>query len=840
LGFFFPGLSTNTVSEKAEWKPVDEKSLILVTDDNEMDATKQMVNPILLFDTDGNHQLQNPADLSIQQNLANTFATEVFEMINVADIDRRLKETDPRPDDENDNPIYDIVGENRDWTNWVIPTFTPTGTISAGGGSGEMEKFTGAPRLIRGASSQVNSETNNFTGKSSKYNNLLSQYSSSGRKYEDPDFPATLDSIMGFGEGASRADYDTLVWYRPEVFFDGKPYTVFDEDIDPNDIEQGALGDCYLLATLSSISEYPDRIKRIFTSKATNKPGIYCMAMCITGMWEDIIIDDQFPCTAYSKDPAFNSSKSDELWVMIAEKAWAKVHGGYHNIEGGLIRETLHDLTGAPAITFFVSEGTPEDHWKNLREADAKEYIMACGSDDINQTGNDNLDKTIGLAGNHAYSLIGVYEIDAGSRRVLGPNEPSSPANDKILKLRNPWGQGEWKGEWSDNSSKWTPQLKTSLGFSKGDDGIFFMNFKDWQKYFYDYQVCYYNDNFKYSCQKFNSSPSEPTHISFRLDQGGEYYFTVNQVNKRMFRKTDLYAYSQLTLFIARQEGDSFKYVGSVSKADKEMWFKAQCQPGKYIAYVMTPWKRKVNEFSFSVYGLDETEIELVDKTAVPTTFLECVMIEKAKKDKGTLRNYAAQGEPDIFYKFENGSDSIGYFYFNNKSKQSQLTATIDCVDMIDTEFLAPYSGRKPQVIVCPGEEKIVLYKMKGANAKLNFRMMASFKKQVADLGQQAKAKGVKLDRTDQFGNSTGIALYVLYHESGVIAFYENNSTNLTLVEDVKFDLRGCRIEGMTTNSVQSRVAPGKTALINIVKSGDYGFSCNVVYCTYEILRSWN
>ena len=31
---------------------------------------------------------------------------------------------------------------------------------------------------------------------------------------------------------------------------------------------------------------------------------------------------------------------------------------------------------------------------------------------------------------------------------------------ERIVKLRNPWGSGEWKGDWSDSSSKWTPELK--------------------------------------------------------------------------------------------------------------------------------------------------------------------------------------------------------------------------------------------------------------------------------------------------------------------------------------------------------------------------------------------
>jgi hypothetical protein len=367
------------------------------------------------------------------------------------------------------------------------------------------------------------------------------------------------------------------------------------------------------------------------------------------------------------------------------------------------------------------------------------------------------------------------------------------------------------------------------------EDGIFFMPFAQFQKYYYDYQVCYFHDDYKYSAQKFNSSPTEPTVISFSLTVSGEYYFTCNQINKRMFRKADQYAYSQLTLFVAKKESDgTFKYNGSVSKADKEMWFKATCTPGDYIAYVMTPWKRKVNEFSFSVYGPATTTISTLSFTALPATFLECVMMEKAKADKKNVRNYAAQGEPDISYKFESGSDGFGYFYFSNRSAQSQLTATIEFVQLVDTELMPPYSGRKPQVIVAPNEDKIMLYKMNGANARADFKMMASFKKQVTSINQQIKSKGSKLARPDYYGSDSGINLYILYHSEGMSALYENTSTNYSLVEDVRFYLRDARIEGVTGSAVKARVAPGQSSLVNIIKTGPY-FSAQVTYCTYQI-----
>ena len=33
----------------------------------------------------------------------------------------------------------------------------------------------------------------------------------------------------------------------------------------------------------------------------------------------------------------------------------------------------------------------------------------------------------------------------------------------RLLQLRNPWGKLEWRGDWSDTSPKWTPQLRAAL-----------------------------------------------------------------------------------------------------------------------------------------------------------------------------------------------------------------------------------------------------------------------------------------------------------------------------------------------------------------------------------------
>ena len=58
---------------------------------------------------------------------------------------------------------------------------------------------------------------------------------------------------------------------------------VFEGDIEPNDIKQGSLGDCYFLSSLSVISERPNRISNLFVTKEVNNEGIYAINITKNG-----------------------------------------------------------------------------------------------------------------------------------------------------------------------------------------------------------------------------------------------------------------------------------------------------------------------------------------------------------------------------------------------------------------------------------------------------------------------------------------------------------------------------------------------------------------------------
>jgi calpain-15 len=103
--------------------------------------------------------------------------------------------------------------------------------------------------------------------------------------YTDESFPPNEFSLIqdwdedadGIPEKARK--WQRFTWIRATEIeelndSDGK-LQVFANSVDPSDIKQGDLGDCYFLSTLSVLAEKPKRITDLFLSKRENKYGIY-------------------------------------------------------------------------------------------------------------------------------------------------------------------------------------------------------------------------------------------------------------------------------------------------------------------------------------------------------------------------------------------------------------------------------------------------------------------------------------------------------------------------------------------------------------------------------------
>lgn len=91
---------------------------------------------------------------------------------------------------------------------------------------------------------------------------------------------------------------------------------------------------------------------------------MYPIAVNVTGMWQQIPVDDSIPCPRIpfyaclphgNKQPYFeyfNKCRDNEIWVSLLEKVLAKVYGGYLNLTRMTVAHVMTDMTGAPALNY--------------------------------------------------------------------------------------------------------------------------------------------------------------------------------------------------------------------------------------------------------------------------------------------------------------------------------------------------------------------------------------------------------------------------------------------------------------------------------------------------------
>ena len=61
--------------------------------------------------------------------------------------------------------------------------------------------------------------------------------------------------------------------------------------------------------------------------------GIFAIKLFKNGEEQEVVVDDYIPCKNGS--PIFSKTNGRELWVILIEKAWAKLHNSYCRIIGG-------------------------------------------------------------------------------------------------------------------------------------------------------------------------------------------------------------------------------------------------------------------------------------------------------------------------------------------------------------------------------------------------------------------------------------------------------------------------------------------------------------------------
>jgi len=212
-----------------------------------------------------------------------------------------------------------------------------------------------------------------------------------------------------------------------------------------NDINQGYLGDCYMLASLAEVAKQePSLIQSMITNNGNNTYGV---RFFYGGSAQYVTVNDSLA----DGGGVFNSGTN--IWASLVEKAYAQVQASgditgnnvnYGNSfstigNGGAPEYALEEITGASTITDFYANGSSWSRYAYSNTFSVQSASsgfttasvlatlatdLAGGSDVVLSSRTQSADSRgyITLVANHALSIYG-YDSATGQ-----------------LEIRNPWG----------------------------------------------------------------------------------------------------------------------------------------------------------------------------------------------------------------------------------------------------------------------------------------------------------------------------------------------------------------------------------------------------------------
>jgi len=240
-------------------------------------------------------------------------------------------------------------------------------------------------------------------------------------------------------------------------------------DVDPSDIAQGQVGNCWMLSGISCLAEFDGAVSTLFRKTKglgempRDGPNKYIVTLWDLPTWTevDIEIDERLACGPDGNLLASRPSEDGELWVPYLEKALAIHCGGWDKIVGGQCTHVWALMTGCreqytiqrdkkkgnkfgcygkfnpykqkwadQANSPHDGDGTvwacpwpqaggggspdlrltDEELFERMVAWDKQNYIVAAGT-----RGTSDKHSTGGIVDNHAYSVIESHSNVAGS-----------------------------------------------------------------------------------------------------------------------------------------------------------------------------------------------------------------------------------------------------------------------------------------------------------------------------------------------------------------------------------------------------------------------------------------
>lgn len=321
-----------------------------------------------------------------------------------------------------------------------------------------------------------------------------------GILFEDSEFPAN-DASLKFPPGKLGGHVE---WKRPtEICSDPKLVV---GRLNGSNTTQGSLGNCWFVAACCALARerelwcmvVPNSEQQDYTvGDPRRHGGIFHFRFWSFGRWVDVTIDDRLP-TIHGKLIFAHSQLDNEFWCSLLEKAYAKLHGSYAAMESGNLVDALVDFTAGFAERIDVIEHGARstelkriELFRHMREEAEHHSLMCCA---IKATSPEDMNgrTEMGLVKGHAYCVTDVRKVNIARTGLFAIFK----GRDKLrmIRLRNPWGEKEWIGAFSDGSEEWSrvsAKDREKVGLTFQDDGEFWMTFEDFCAHFTFVSICH-------------------------------------------------------------------------------------------------------------------------------------------------------------------------------------------------------------------------------------------------------------------------------------------------------------------------------------------------------------
>ena len=315
---------------------------------------------------------------------------------------------------------------------------------------------------------------------------------------------------------------------RGEGLADHAPHVALFGHVDPHDLHQGGVGNCWLISAFAAAAEFPKVVKALCHQQTLSVDGRYDVRLYhpVKETWQVVTVDDSLPvANAQLKYAAM--STDNEIWPCIVEKALAKLFGSYKGLEGNTSLLALKAICGSMGGELISLDKEPDGTWmcysphfetldeclkshtpwpdgegegdkarlfddclfELIEDFDETGCVMCCSVQGAaaytkaklkrSNSKSGELVHEDGLVLDHAYTLLRAVDNVGGS-------------GFDLIEMRNPWGKGEWTGAWGDNSPLWNkhPEVKRALKPEFKDDGKFWISKEDFAVNFDGISVC--------------------------------------------------------------------------------------------------------------------------------------------------------------------------------------------------------------------------------------------------------------------------------------------------------------------------------------------------------------